>query len=76
MSGLVPTLARYALAEQTASMPEQVLHHARRALIDRFAALIGGCREPPARILVAAIGDATGPPSTAPASPFRPARPL
>lgn len=60
MSGLVPTLARYALAEQTASMPDQVLHHARRALIDWFASLIGGCREPPARILVEALGEELG----------------
>lgn len=60
MSGLVRTLARYALAEQTAPIPDHVLHHARRALVDWFAALIGGCHKPPARIMIEALGEELG----------------
>src|SRR3712207_1872371 len=54
-----------ALADHAASwrgrpMPPEVAHHARRALIDWFAALLPGCLHPPATLLAAALAPERG----------------
>jgi 2-methylcitrate dehydratase PrpD len=54
-----------ALAEHAASwrdrpLPPEVAHHARRALIDWFAALLPGCLHPPATLLAAAMAPERG----------------
>ena len=48
-------LAEHAASWRTRPMPEQVAHHARRALIDWFAALLPGLSKPPATLLAAAM---------------------
>ncbi|MEJ1978340.1 MAG: MmgE/PrpD family protein [Acetobacteraceae bacterium] len=60
MPTVVETLAEYAAAEAGRVLPEAVRHHARRALIDWFAALLPGSRLPPATLLDAALDDETG----------------
>ncbi|WP_458096295.1 MmgE/PrpD family protein [Roseomonas sp. WA12] len=54
------------LADEAASWRERTLapgleHHARRALLDWFAALLPGCSRPPATLLVAALAGERGP---------------
>ncbi|MDE2516805.1 MAG: MmgE/PrpD family protein [Rhodospirillales bacterium] len=53
-------LAEHAASWRTAPLPAEVSHHARRALIDWFAALLPGCRKPPATLLAAALGAERG----------------
>jgi 2-methylcitrate dehydratase PrpD len=48
---LLHEIAEYAAAERTARLPEAVIHHAKRALLDWFAALLPGTREAAASIL-------------------------
>jgi 2-methylcitrate dehydratase PrpD len=55
------TLAEHAASWRTRPLPAQVAHHARRALIDWFAALIPGCARPPATLLAAALAAERGP---------------
>jgi 2-methylcitrate dehydratase PrpD len=54
-------LAEHAASWRTRPMPEQVAHHARRALIDWFAALLPGLSKPPATLLAAAMAAERGP---------------
>ncbi|MGH7107584.1 MAG: hypothetical protein ACREFT_13880, partial [Acetobacteraceae bacterium] len=56
MSGLIERMAEYAQKERDRALPEPVLHHARRALIDWFAALLPGTIVPPAIMLARALG--------------------
>jgi 2-methylcitrate dehydratase PrpD len=44
-------LASYAVGESAERLPEQVVHDARRAVVDWFAALLPGGVEPPAALL-------------------------
>jgi 2-methylcitrate dehydratase PrpD len=48
---LLDEIAEYAAAERTARLPDKVVHHAKRALLDWFAALLPGTREEAAAIL-------------------------
>jgi 2-methylcitrate dehydratase PrpD len=57
---LLARIAAYARRERTRRLPDAVRHHAKRAVIDWFAALLAGGREPPATLLVRALGDEIG----------------
>ena len=57
MPTIAEQLADYAVAERTAPLSVDVRHHARRALIDWFAALLPGALLPPATLLADALGD-------------------
>ncbi|MGU3663882.1 MmgE/PrpD family protein [Methylobacterium sp. A49B] len=57
---VIEALADYAASEGERSLPEEVLHHAKRALIDWFAALLPGAQLPPATLLTAALADEFG----------------
>lgn len=48
-------LAGHAATWRERPLPAEVEHHARRALLDWFAALLAGCRRPPATLLAAAL---------------------
>ncbi|MBZ5600936.1 MAG: MmgE/PrpD family protein [Acidobacteriia bacterium] len=55
---LLPLIAEYAEREQRAPLPHEVWHHAKRAVIDWFAALIpGGALEPTTMLERALAGD-------------------
>jgi 2-methylcitrate dehydratase PrpD len=54
-------LAEHAASWRTRPLPEAVAHHARRALIDWFAALLPGVSKPPATLLAAALAAERGP---------------
>ena len=53
-------LADYAASWRTAPMPAEVEHHARRALVDWFAAMLPGCLQAPATLLAAALAAERG----------------
>ncbi len=61
MANPLLTLAEHAVSWRSRPMPEAVAHHARRALIDWFAALLPGCSQPPATLLAAAMAAERGP---------------
>src|SRR4051812_50019634 len=54
-------LAEHAASWAKRPLPEAVAHHARRALIDWFAALLPGLSKPPATLLAAAMAAERGP---------------
>ena len=60
MTTICETLAAYAERELTSSLSDTVRHHARRALIDWFAALLPGAQLAPATLLVAGLADEIG----------------
>ena len=60
MPTVIERLAGYAAHEQTAALPAAVRHHARRALIDWFAALLPGAIVAPATLLTEALADEIG----------------
>ena len=49
--------ADYSVREQTAKLPKEVIHHAKRAVIDWYASLLPGSRIPPATLLEEALAD-------------------
>jgi len=53
-------LADHAASWRGAPVPAEVEHHARRALIDWFAALLPGCHLPPATLMAKALADERG----------------
>ena len=53
-------MADYVVAERRQRTAPDVVHHAKRALIDWFAALLPGSRLPPATLLVDALADEVG----------------
>ena len=55
MPTIAETLAAYAADERTAPLSAEVRHHARRALIDWFAALLPGAQLAPATLLADAL---------------------
>jgi len=57
MPELTERIAEYAVGEQDAALPDAVLHHAKRAVIDWFAALLPGTVLPPATLLTDALAD-------------------
>ncbi|WP_043358508.1 MmgE/PrpD family protein [Belnapia sp. F-4-1] len=54
-------LAEHAVSWRERPLAPEVAHHARRALIDWFAALLPGCSRPPATLLAAALTAERGP---------------
>jgi 2-methylcitrate dehydratase PrpD len=48
---LLEQIADYAVREQTSQLPDEVVHHAKRAVIDWYAALLPGSRVAPATLL-------------------------
>ena len=60
MPTIAEILAAYAERELTAPLSDAVRHHAKRALIDWFAALLPGAQLAPATLLVAALADEIG----------------
>jgi 2-methylcitrate dehydratase PrpD len=60
MPTIAETLAAYAERELTAPLSDEVRHHARRALIDWFAALLPGAHLAPATMLVDGLEDEIG----------------
>src|SRR5689334_4887163 len=57
---LLEELARYAVAERETALTADVRHHARRAVLDWFAALLPGGVLPPATLLAAALEEELG----------------
>jgi 2-methylcitrate dehydratase PrpD len=54
---LLETIADYAVKEQTSKLPKEVIHHAKRAVIDWYASLLPGSRVAPATLLEQALAD-------------------
>ncbi|MFH5926377.1 MmgE/PrpD family protein [Roseomonas xinghualingensis] len=54
-------LAGHAAEWRGRTLTSEVEHHARRALLDWFAALLPGCSRPPATLLAAALAPERGP---------------
>src|ERR1700682_847972 len=54
---LLEQIADYAIKEQTSKLPDDVIHHARRAVIDWYAALLPGSRVAPATLLEQACAE-------------------
>ena len=48
---LMQQLADYAIRDKTARLPDEVIHHAKRAVIDWYAALLPGSVVAPATLL-------------------------
>ncbi|MCW3476685.1 MmgE/PrpD family protein [Limobrevibacterium gyesilva] len=73
MATIAETLAEYAAAERTAKLSDEVRHHAKRALIDWFAALLPGALLPPATLLAEGLADELGHGGAIVYGSFRPA---
>lgn len=56
----LPILAAHGASWARRPVPDALAHHARRALVDWFAALIPGCDRPPATLLAAALAPSRG----------------
>ncbi len=54
---LVHQFAEYAIEEQTSKLPSDAIHHAKRAVIDWYAALLPGSLVAPATLLEQAFAD-------------------
>ncbi len=54
---LVHQFAEYAIKEQTSKLPADVIHHAKRAVIDWYASLLPGSRVAPATLLEQALAE-------------------
>ncbi len=54
---LVEQLAEYAVRERTSTLPAEVIHHAKRAVIDWTAAFLPGSLVPPATLLELALAE-------------------
>ena len=54
---LLQAIADYAIREQTAALKPEVVHHAKRAVIDWYANLLPGSRVPPATLLELALAE-------------------
>ena len=54
---LLQQIADYAVNEQTSRLPSEVIHHAKRAVIDWYAALLPGSRVAPAVLLEQALAE-------------------
>lgn len=57
---VVEQLGAYAEAERERTLPDEVVHHAKRALIDWFAALLPGTVVDPARAMMKGLADELG----------------
>src|SRR5262245_23698986 len=54
---LLEKIADYAIREQTSKLQPEVIHHAKRAVIDWYASLLPGGRVPPATLLEEALAE-------------------
>ena len=54
---LLEKIADYAIKEQTSKLRPEVIHHAKRAVIDWYASLLPGSRVPPASLLEQALAE-------------------
>lgn len=54
---LLQKIADYAIREQTSKLPADVIHHAKRAVIDWYASLLPGSRVAPAILLEQALAE-------------------
>jgi len=54
---LMQQIADYAIKDQTAKLPDEVIHHAKRAVIDWYAALLPGSIVAPATLLEQAFSE-------------------
>ena len=54
---LLEKIADYAIKEQTSQLPAEVVHHAKRAVIDWYAALLPGSIVTPATLLEQALAE-------------------
>jgi 2-methylcitrate dehydratase PrpD len=54
---LLEKIAQYAIREQRSSLPPEVVHHAKRAVIDWYAALLPGSVVTPATLLEQALAE-------------------
>ena len=54
---LLKQIAEYAVKEQTGKLPKEVIHHAKRAVVDWYASLLPGSRIAPATLLEEALAD-------------------
>ena len=54
---LMQQLADYAIKEQTSKLPPEVIHHAKRAVIDWYAALLPGSIVTPATMMEEAFAE-------------------
>jgi 2-methylcitrate dehydratase PrpD len=54
---LLEQIADYAIREQTSTLSQDVIHHAKRAVIDWYAALLPGSRVAPAILLEKALAE-------------------
>src|SRR5215210_3193094 len=54
---LLEQIADYAIKEQTSRLPAEVIHHAKRAVIDWYAALLPGSKVAPAILLEEAFAE-------------------
>ena len=54
---LLEQIADYAIREQTSTLPAEVIHHAKRAVIDWYAALLPGSKVAPATLLEQAFAE-------------------
>jgi 2-methylcitrate dehydratase PrpD len=54
---LLEQIADYAIKEQTSTLPDEVIHHAKRAVIDWYAALLPGSQVAPAVLLEQALAE-------------------
>lgn len=59
MTNPLLVLADHAASWRKREMPADVAHHARRVLVDWFAATLPGCPRPPATLIAAALEDET-----------------
>src|SRR5918999_1154166 len=57
MNMLLEQIADYAIKDQTAKLPDEVIHHAKRAVIDWHAALLPGSIVAPAMLLEQAFAE-------------------
>jgi 2-methylcitrate dehydratase PrpD len=57
---LLKEIAAYAIRDRAAPLGADVIHHAKRALIDYFACLLPGALEPPATLLRRGLSDELG----------------
>ena len=61
MTNPLLALVEHASGWRERALPPDLDHHARRALLDWFAALLPGCSRPPATLLAAALATERGP---------------
>jgi 2-methylcitrate dehydratase PrpD len=59
MTNPLIVLADHAASWRARDLPADVAHHARRVLVDWFAATLPGCSRPPATLMAAALEDET-----------------